>query len=100
MSKQLAWIVGVVATIVAGLTVFAVRWGVNFQMIHYAKASDTEARSEENEKKIAPIIDLVKELGERAKADDAALERDAELCRQGVLKDKMICGAAGEVAAE
>ncbi len=62
---------------------------------HFAQAGDHEARIEENKKALAPIIDLVEELGKRAAAEDAALEQDAMRCRQGKITDQEICGAAG-----
>lgn len=73
------------------------------QLSHYARSADTEERSLENEqrnaeqdKALAPILKIVEELGKRAAADDANLERDAELCRQGFITDRVLCGTAGE----
>ena len=86
-------------TVVGGVTttvILFVLGGVfGFFQDHFAQASDHEARIEENEKKIAPIIDLVEALGQRAEAEDAALEQDAKRCRQGKITDPEICGAAG-----
>ena len=96
MGETKKWIIRVSGTVGGSIILLALaaQWG------HYARSGETEARAIENEKSLVPIKELVKKLGERAAADDAKLERDAELCRQGVLKDKMICGAAGEVVAE
>ena len=77
------------------------------QLSHYARSADTEDRSLENEqrnaeqdKALAPILKIVEELGNRAAAEDAKLERDAELCRQGFITDRVLCGAAGETVDE
>ena len=93
------WIIRVSGTVGGTIILLALA----AQLSHYARSGETEERSRENEqrnveqdKALAPIRELVEKLGNRAAAEDAALERDAELCRQGVITDKMICGAAGE----
>ena len=66
------------------------------QLGHYARSGETEARAIENEKSLVPIKELVKKLGERAAADDAAREERARLCRMGIVTDKKMCGEVGE----
>ncbi len=83
---------GVIATVCAAIILL----GLNAQMTHYATASETDARAKRNEASIAPIIELVKVLGDRQEAKDAKLERDAELCTSGILKDCGTCAAAGK----
>ena len=69
--------------------------GFKAQIAHYAQAGDTAARAEENEKSLVPIRELVEQLGKRVAAEDAKLERDAELCLSCVVTDPGICGPAG-----
>ena len=77
------------------------------QVSHYARSGETEDRSLENEQRnaeqdraLAPILEIVEKLGQRGAAEDAAYEERAKLCRQGVIKDLVICGAAGEEVVE
>lgn len=67
---------------------------------HLAQGGEHDIRIEQNEKAIAPIIKLVESLGNRAEAEDAGRDRDAQRCRQGVIKNEAICHAAGEAVIE
>jgi len=96
VSKRTIWILGIAAATIATLAAAGVRWGVNFQLVHYAQSSETAARAEENEKKLEPILDMIEKLGDRVIADDAATEERAKLCRMGLLTDKRLCGEVGE----
>ncbi len=98
-SEVKKWLVRVSAGVATTLVIF----GLIAAEAHFSRAEETEERSLENKQRnieqdaeLKPIRELVEKLGNRAAAEDAALERDAELCRQGVITDKMICGAAGE----
>lgn len=62
---------------------------------HFAEAADSHAVTEQNGKMLAQVVLLVTELGERAKAEDAATEQDKMRCLQGKILDLEICGAAG-----
>lgn len=88
-SRRAWW--AVASTVVAAVILL----GLDGWKGHFAAANQTEERSKENKKKIDPVIALVRELGERVRAEDAALEQDAMRCRQGKIVDREICGAAG-----
>lgn len=86
------WTAGVSASVLVVLISIA----IDFQRGHYANAGETEERSIRNEEALVPIRDLVQLLGDRQAAEDAKLERDAELCRAGIVKDCAMCARAGE----
>lgn len=85
------WARTVAATVVAAVIIFILRMWYG----HFAQASDTTELAEQTAKSHAEVVELVKILGERAKAEDAQLEQDAKRCRQGKITDREICGAAG-----
>lgn len=92
------WCWSVAGTVIAA-TIFI---GVVAQIGHYSHAEDTEERSLENEQRnveqdaaLAPIKELVEELGQRHADTDAGLEQDKMRCLQCKIKDVDICGAAG-----
>ena len=107
MTNGNKWCLGVASTVVAGIIYLLISAGIGFQLTHYARSGETEDRSFENEQRnaeqdraLAPILEIVEKLGQRAAAEDAAYEERAKLCRQGVIKDPVICGAVDEDVVE
>jgi len=84
---------GWVRTIIPTLSVISVL--MILIVSYFGRINDTTRLAEATARAQADVIELVKTLGERVKADDAAVQQDAKRCRQGFITDREVCGAAG-----
>ncbi len=91
MAAWKKWALGVLGSIVTLIITLAIMG----QLGHYARAGETEATVAAHAEILTPLIQIAEELSARAKAEDASIARDAELCRAGKLRDCEDCARAG-----
>jgi hypothetical protein len=84
------WQKGVGATVSAAIIIMGLKLWVG----HLAQAKEDHESITKAQQVQAELVELTKALGQRALAEDAKLERDAELCGAGLINDPIICREA------
>jgi anti-sigma-K factor RskA len=82
---------GVGMSVIAVVIIFTLQLAITY----FTESGETASLARLTAKTQVDVVELIKVLGERAKAEDAGVLQDAKRCRQGKITDRDICGAAG-----
>ena len=81
--------------IIASVATAGILYGASLFANHWAKAGEVAEQMPKIEELVRSNQAVVKELADRAKAQDAKRDRDRELCIAKKITDRDVCAAAG-----
>lgn len=81
--------------VIASVATAGILYGASLFGNHWARAGEVAEQMPKIEELVRSNQAVVKELGERAKADDVRREYTRELCIAGKMTDRAVCAAVG-----